>query len=206
MICDTSDRKFDVIGFRSYLRGLVGTKKKGDFAREHDVSPEHLSRLLNSDRVSQPSKKLIKKLAGGNQAIYIDMLTLCGYEIDADELGETDNKPPVSMDARSYQLQAARTINPGLRRDEIEAHALWGLAAEVGELQGIYQKHYQGHPFEPEHAKRELGDILWMIAEYCTAMGWDMADVMQTNLDKLQSRYPDGFDPEHSLHREEGDV
>ena len=45
-----------------------------------------------------------------------------------------------------------------------------------------------------------------MIAEYCTAQGWDLGEIMQLNLDKLRARYPDGFDPAHSLHREAGDV
>ena len=40
-----------------------------------------------------------------------------------------------------------------------------------------------------------------MIAEACTAAGFSMDDVMQTNIDKLRSRYPEGFDSEHSLNR-----
>lgn len=31
-------------------------------------------------------------------------------------------------------------------------------------------------------------------------------DVCQLNVDKLRRRYPDGFDPERSMHREEGDI
>lgn len=86
------------------------------------------------------------------------------------------------------------------------AHALHGMSAEVGELHGLYQKKHQGHGFDEEHAKKEVGDILWMIAEYCTANGWNLEDIMQLNIDKLRERYPDGFDPERSLHRAEGDI
>ena len=47
---------------------------------------------------------------------------------------------------------------------------------------------------------------MWFIAEYCTAHGWSLDDVAQTNIDKLKKRYPDGFDAEHSLNRAEGDI
>ena len=45
-----------------------------------------------------------------------------------------------------------------------------------------------------------------MVAEYCTTQGWELDDIMQLNIDKLRARYPEGFDPEHSLHRKEGDI
>ena len=48
--------------------------------------------------------------------------------------------------------------------------------------------------------------MLWFIAEYCTSMGWELEDVMQTNIDKLIARYPEGFEAERSLHRQEGDI
>lgn len=30
--------------------------------------------------------------------------------------------------------------------------------------------------------------------------------IMQMNVDKLKARYPDGFDAEHSLHRNQDDI
>ncbi|MDO4528746.1 MAG: nucleoside triphosphate pyrophosphohydrolase family protein [bacterium] len=104
------------------------------------------------------------------------------------------------MTGNEYQRLAARTINTALTAAETEAHALYGMAAEVGELQGIYQKVFQGHPFDEGHVKKELGDIIWMVAEYCTASGWDLGDIMQLNIDKLRVRYPAGFDADHSKH------
>ena len=54
--------------------------------------------------------------------------------------------------------------------------------------------------------REEGGDVLWMIAEIYTACGFSMSDVMKINIDKLWERYPDGFDPDKSLHRKEGDI
>lgn len=110
------------------------------------------------------------------------------------------------MKTNKYQKLAERTINTKLTIDDMTEHALHGMVSEIGELHGIYQKIYQGHKFDKEHIQKELGDLLWFIAEYCTAMGWNLEDIMKLNIEKLMERYPEGFDKEHSLHREEGDV
>lgn len=91
-------------------------------------------------------------------------------------------------------------------------HAIFGLTSEAGEAAGILQKTFQGHP-EPlddaaakEHMLKELGDCLWMISEAAWALGVNLEQVMTMNMDKLRARYPEGFDPERSLHRAEGDI
>lgn len=111
------------------------------------------------------------------------------------------------MRGNEYQELAARTINKEqLTHQGQERHALHGMVGEIGELHSLYQKIYQGHKFDEDHAKKELGDLLWFIAEYCTAREWKLEDIMKMNIDKLMSRYPDGFDVDHSLHRAVGDI
>ena len=110
------------------------------------------------------------------------------------------------MRANHYQELAARTINPQLYDYEMEMHALHGMIGEIGELNSLYQKAFQGHEFDELYAKKELGDLLWFIAEYCTAMNWNLDDVMELNINKLKGRYPDGFKSEQSLNRKEGDI
>lgn len=110
------------------------------------------------------------------------------------------------MLVNEYQRLAARTISKGMGKASMEMHALHGMVGEIGELHSLYQKAYQGHEWDEEHAKKELGDLCWFIAEYCTANGWELEDVMQRNIDKLKKRYPEGFEAERSLHRQEGDV
>ena len=85
------------------------------------------------------------------------------------------------MDGKFYQQLASRTINKNLYDYEMEQHALHGMVGEIGELHSLYQKSYQGHDFDEEHAKRELGDLLWFIAEYCTANDWDLNEIMNKN-------------------------
>lgn len=111
------------------------------------------------------------------------------------------------MNVNEYQILASRTINRAADSVDQEYHALHGMVGEIGELHSIYQKRYQGHLEDSdEHRKKELGDLLWFIAEYCTACGWTLEEVMELNIDKLKKRYPEGFDSEKSLHRQEGDV
>ena len=56
------------------------------------------------------------------------------------------------------------------------------------------------------HMKRELGDIMWYVAQACIALGITMDDVIETNIEKLESRYPGGFDAYLSNNRKEGDI
>lgn len=110
------------------------------------------------------------------------------------------------MQINTYQAKAARTIDKSLPYQGIEYHALHGMCAEVGEIHSLYQKTYQGHLLMDEHLKKELGDLLWFIAEFCTANNWTMEEICEMNIEKLKARYPDGFDPARSLNRREGDI
>ena len=116
------------------------------------------------------------------------------------------------MNLNEYQMLAARTINPKLNAREMLMHAVCGMSAELGEIYSIYQKKYQGHEVDNEHLKKELGDLLWFIAEFCTANqhcfggDWSLENIATMNIEKLKARYPDGFDAEHSLHRKADDI
>lgn len=111
------------------------------------------------------------------------------------------------MAGDEYQKLAMRTCSiPRNQNVSMLRHAVFGLCSEAGEVAGLLQKEYQGHIFDREHMKKELGDCMWMIAEACTALDISLDDVMQTNIDKLRARYPEGFDAERSLHRADGDI
>lgn len=77
-----------------------------------------------------------------------------------------------------------------------------GVAGEAGEVADIIKKHlYQGHG--TEKLTEELGDLLWYIAVLMHITGINFDDVLIENVAKLYHRYPDGFDPEKSINREE---
>jgi len=85
-------------------------------------------------------------------------------------------------------------------------NACLGLSGETGELLDMVKKWvFHEKPLDTEHLKKELGDCMWYVALFCEAMNWDLDEILQMNVDKLKKRFPYGFDPERSLHREAGD-
>lgn len=111
------------------------------------------------------------------------------------------------MTGNEYQALAMRTRNEKLSPDDSLANGVMGLCGEAGECADLVKKcFFQGHTLDTEHFAKELGDVLWYIALCCEALGLQMEDVMQQNVDKLVSRYPVGFDPSKSQHRVAGDV
>ena len=111
------------------------------------------------------------------------------------------------MTGEEYRALAMRTCTiPYENKRDMLTHASLGLASEAGEFAGLLQKVFQGHPYDRDHAIRELGDCLWMIAEACTVLDVTMDEAMQANIDKLRARFPEGFDPFKSMHRKVGDL
>ena len=91
------------------------------------------------------------------------------------------------------------------------ATAALGLTAESGEFAEVVKKiFFQGKPYNEEnifHMKRELGDVCWYIAQACMALDTSFDEIIEMNVEKLQSRYPGGeFDVHYSENRKEGDL
>lgn len=82
-----------------------------------------------------------------------------------------------------------------------------GLSGEAGEFTDMIKKWiFHEKPLDVVHAEKELGDIMWYVAMICESFGWKLEDIMQMNVDKLKTRYPDGFNVDHANNRKEGDV
>ena len=125
---------------------------------------------------------------------------LMGYEIiedDCDQIATKSNSEAMTIE--QYQKAAARTA-AGKCRDL--ANAGLGLTGEAGEVADIIKKHlYQGHDLPRDKIVEELGDLMWYVSLTASLIGVDLKAVMQAN---LWWRYPNGFRPEDSVHREGG--
>jgi len=88
--------------------------------------------------------------------------------------------------------------------------AALGLSAESGEFTEIVKKViFQGKPMDEHtkyHMQRELGDVMWYVAQACIALDTDLGDIINMNISKLEDRYPDGFEVARSENREEDDI
>lgn len=113
------------------------------------------------------------------------------------------------MTINEYQTETLRTA-VGMNHpnnDEILLNGVMGLAGESGECVDMIKKYlFQSHELDKAHLAKELGDVSWYIAVAAHAIGYDLETILQMNVDKLRNRYPNGFEVERSLHRQEGDV
>jgi NTP pyrophosphatase (non-canonical NTP hydrolase) len=79
-----------------------------------------------------------------------------------------------------------------------------GLAGEAGEVIDLIKKHvFQGHTIDQEQLGDELGDVLWYFMLICHTAGCSLEEVMTRNVEKLHRRYPQGFEANRSVYRQE---
>ena len=111
------------------------------------------------------------------------------------------------MTINEYQTLALRTAPTLSDTTQKLLNGLMGLNGEAGEAIDILKKSlFQGHPMDNEHIAKELGDVAWYLAISADAIGYKLEDIFRMNIGKLKDRYPDGFDPEKSQHRADGDI
>ena len=88
--------------------------------------------------------------------------------------------------------------------------AVIGLQSETGEFAEIVKKCvFQGKNLDEQvkfHLKRELGDIIWYWSQGVMSLGYTPSEVIQENINKLEKRYPNGFEAIRSEVRAEGDL
>lgn len=106
------------------------------------------------------------------------------------------------MTIHEYQKLAMTTLNPELSQKDVLINGVMGLCGESGEAIDIVKKHlHQGHELDREKLIKELGDIAWYLAETATALDVSLEEVLERNIEKLRSRYPEGFSTERSVNR-----
>ena len=134
------------------------------------------------------------------------------HEIDPKKYAQfvdgVTSEPSKDFDAFIYRLQELNGERPDIHR---LLTAAVGLSAESGEFTEIVKKIiFQGKPYNDDniyHMKRELGDIMWYLAQACMALNTNFNEILEMNIDKLKSRYPGGeFDAHYSENRKEGDL
>ena len=68
---------------------------------------------------------------------------------------------------------------------------------------------FQGKEMDEDkiiHLRKELGDIMWYVAQACLALNTNIEEIIDINTAKLSDRYPGGFDSFRSENRKEGDI
>ena len=115
-----------------------------------------------------------------------------------------------SKSSESFSVRLRDLYAEGLPVERLLTAAV-GMSAESGEFIEVVKKMiFQGKPVNEEnlfHLKRELGDVMWYVAQACMALDTTFDEIVEMNVDKLKARYPGGeFDVHKSENRKEGDV
>ena len=130
------------------------------------------------------------------------------FEQYSDFVTKVTSKP--SLDLEILKESLANVENTSEIQSARLLTAALGLGSETGEFVEIVKKMFlQGKPPSDEnifHMKRELGDIMWYIAQGCIALGTDIEELIDINTAKLSARYPGGFDEFRSDNRDEDDI
>jgi NTP pyrophosphatase (non-canonical NTP hydrolase) len=96
------------------------------------------------------------------------------------------------MNFNEYQKESAKTaVYPNIGDNYI--YPTLGLVGEAGEVANKVQKVIRDDNYviteeTREDIKKELGDVLWYLANLATELNIDFEDVAQANLEKLNSR------------------
>lgn len=91
------------------------------------------------------------------------------------------------MNFSEYQDKVVSLILPTAHN---EAYLIPGIAGEVGELCSLYAKRVRDGKSDNfyTNVKKELGDILWFVTALASYAGWELEDIANTNIEKLESR------------------
>ncbi|MCZ4246934.1 nucleoside triphosphate pyrophosphohydrolase family protein [Bacillus amyloliquefaciens] len=84
----------------------------------------------------------------------------------------------------------------------ITANYAMGLAGEAGEVTDLFKKSvFHGHPLDKQEAEKEIGDVMHYVVGLATLLGLDMETILDKNIEKLQKRFPNGFNSADSVKR-----
>ena len=134
-----------------------------------------------------------------------DETLLVDYIRFVDEVTSEASKDPQEFSDALDIIDETSGISP-----ERLITAAMGICAEGGEFTEVVKKCvFQGKPMDEHtvyHLKRELGDIMWYIAQGCIALEIPLEDIIWMNIEKLEARYPNGFEQFRSENRKDGDI
>ncbi|MCR1933444.1 nucleoside triphosphate pyrophosphohydrolase family protein [Clostridium tepidum] len=109
------------------------------------------------------------------------------------------------MDFREYEKEMKRTAGEFIKLDKKGlALGAMGISGEAGEVTDYIKKIlFHEHELSKDKLIEELGDVLWYITYLSKVIGVDLETIANRNIEKLRKRYPEGWDPNRSIHREE---
>lgn len=87
-------------------------------------------------------------------------------------------------------------------------HGVMGVATESSELLqaliciGDHDEIERRDDIDVVNIAEEIGDVLWYLAIICDALDFDLSELMDRNIRKLQGRFPEKFDEDLAENRD----
>lgn len=176
-------------------------------AEDTPKTPEEYGKRMGS--APQSKKKLDKKLKEKKKA---EKEGPKKFEVDLDKYTEFVDRvtSDASKDFEALMQRYANLKSQGCNIQRLDTAAS-GMSAEAGEFMEIVKKlKFQGKDYttaNKEHLTKELGDIMWYVAQACLALDVRFDEVIYINTLKLAARYPGGmFETNYSENRQPGDI
>lgn len=182
--------KFEVGMLTEYPRLLNGVLGLCGEAGELALAADELEDAVNFHCSVVESKRDAVILELGDVMWYVNLLRDC--------LG-----PGVDQGCRyKPRLSTARCLNAaGADRVAWESKL---IALEAASVADMLKKHYfQGHGFDADKVDRALRRVMLAAEIIAWNICLTLGEILDRNIEKLSRRYPEGFDPERSVHREE---
>jgi NTP pyrophosphatase (non-canonical NTP hydrolase) len=107
------------------------------------------------------------------------------------------------MNFEQYTKEAERTSAILENETLNNLHYLLGMITEIGELLDIWKRNIAyKKDIDWINVKEELGDILWYFSNFLRINNIDFEEILNININKLKSRYPEKFTEENAINRD----
>jgi NTP pyrophosphatase (non-canonical NTP hydrolase) len=81
-------------------------------------------------------------------------------------------------------------------------HMLMGMTTEVGELTDCFKKQIAyDKKLDWTNVSEEIGDLMFYIASFCRINNLDLEAIVENNIKKLETRYPEKFNKNDAINR-----
>lgn len=175
--------------------------RKSTLARVLDTEP------LNHEEVAHQLKRWVNGVVDGEMQQLPGLIKRRAWEASAflDQFGMDSSADSKAMRAietagyegfvknltpKNYEAIARRLSTPAMV-DMI--HAFFGLISELGELVDPYKKYvFYDKPVDAANVDEELGDLCWYLTVALNRRGISLAEILESNMTKLNKRYPTG--------------
>lgn len=139
-------------------------------------------RFQSGDKAELPRERLVEECG--------DLLWYCAETLTG--LNQTALEKAFCREASLLEHQAPEKIETACMRIATEAIYPYTMLLEEG---NIFDRTLPA----VEQISAIMAHVSAFLLRWCNS---DLDDCMEKNIKKLKKRYPDGFDPERSLHRE----